>query len=508
MAKKTGARAKKDTRRSGRGGRKRASGRTARGGARGKASKRVQVALRARDTSATDPFKHVVLLMLENRSFDHMLGALQAVVPDLDGVPSGGPPRTNPDTSGQLIGQLPVAEEVVDRDPKHENSNVLEQIQDRNGGFVKDYQLAYPDASATQIQAVMAYHRLDSLPALHQLGRAFAVFDRWFSSVPGPTWTNRLFALSGTSLGRVRMPQGIFQPNLHNYDQPSLFRRLEEAKRSLRIYFGDFPLALLFTDRRRPSAALRFTQLDSFFTDASGPEPSFPDFAFIEPRYVSAANDDHPPHAVGEGESLVAQVYAAIRRNAALWKSTLLVVAFDEHGGFYDHVSPPVGMPPDRHHEEYSFDRLGVRVPAILVSPWIEPQIVHTECEHTGLLSSLRRKWNLRGLGQRTHNAPDILASLRLAPSARDDTPERLLPDVPRAAAQARARMADPAKLNDHQAAIVAFSEYLESQTAAARGRKLRAAPRAMLLTPAQAGVVVEERAQRYLAQLREVRAR
>src|SRR5207244_1801173 len=99
-----------------------------------------------------------------------------------------------------------------------------------------------------------------------------AVCDKWFCSVPGPTWTNRLFAMSGTSRGRVKMPEGLFYPNLHRYDQPSVFRRIREAGRSHRIYFGDFPLALLLADQRRPSARLRFSPLEDFFDDAAGPE--------------------------------------------------------------------------------------------------------------------------------------------------------------------------------------------------------------------------------------------
>lgn len=458
--------------------------------------------MRAEGTGQSDPFRHVVLLMLENRSFDHMLGALQTAMPDVDGVPAEGPARSNVDVLGQSIEQLAVAGPVVDPDPKHETPNVLNQLDDNNGRFVKDYQRAYPNVSGAQKQAVMAYHRLGSLSALHTLGRAFAVCDRWFSCVPGPTWTNRLFAMSGTSLGRVKMPEGLFHPNLHNYDQPSVFRRLEEAGRGLRIYFGDFPLALLLADRRTPAAALRFSPLDRFSSDAGGAEASFPDFSFIEPSYMSDPNDDHPPHDVVAGERLIAQVYEAIRRNDALWKSTLLVIAYDEHGGFYDHASPPSARPPDRHQEEYAFDRAGVRVPVVLVSPWIASQVIHTECDHTGLLSSLRRKWNLREMGQRVHEAPDILGSVRLTEAPREDTPERLVPELARAMPRAPKRAAVAPTLNDHQRAIVAFSAYLETQTTASAEQKMRGFVRAQR-SPADAIGVAEERARRYLADLR-----
>ena len=181
------------------------------------------------------------------------------------------------------------------RIPPNDTDIVLVQIAGDNGGFVSEYERAHRSRlSAAQKQEVMAYHGVDSLWALHQLGRTFAVCDGWFCSVPGPTWTNRLFAMSGTSQGRVKMPEGIFQPNLHRYDQPSVFLRLEQARprRSLRIYFGDFPLSLLLADRRRVSSVRKYRDLETFF-DAAGREvDDFPDFALIEPRYL---ND--PPKA-------------------------------------------------------------------------------------------------------------------------------------------------------------------------------------------------------------------
>jgi phospholipase C len=249
----------------------------------------------------------------------------------------------------------------------HETPNVLNQLDDGNGRFVKDYARAYPMTSHTERAQVMAVHGPGALPAFHALARSFAVCDRWFSSVPGPTWTNRLFAMSGTAQGRVEMPAGIFHPNLHRYDQPSVFRRIEEAGRTCRIYAGDFPLSLLLADRRTLTGARSFAPIEQLEDDVRDPA-SFPDFAFIEPDYMGDdANDDHPPHDVAAGERLVARVYDAIRSERALWESTLLVVTCDEHGGFYDHVSPPAATPPDHHHDEYTFDRYGVRVPAVLV---------------------------------------------------------------------------------------------------------------------------------------------
>jgi phospholipase C len=440
--------------------------------------------------------------MLENRSFDHMLGSLQMVVPGLDGVPPTGPRRHNLDSTGAALTQDATAAAVVDPDPKHETTNVLDQLAGGNGGFVKDYEDSYKDLTQQQKRAVMTYHRLGSLSALHTLGREFAVYDRWFCSVPGPTWTNRLFAMSGTSLGRVEMPQGLFDWNLHRYEQSSVFRRLEQARprRSHRIYFGDFPLALLLEDRRWPLSALKFRDLETFFDDAAGSAAEFPAFAFIEPRYLRSPNDDHPPHDVAAGEELVARVYHSLRANDELWKSTLLVVTYDEHGGFYDHVTPPRAVPPDEHREEYTFDQLGVRVPTLLISPWIKPQVVHTPCDHASLLRALQIRWRLGDLGRRVAEAPDILAGLDLTDAPREDTPMRLArPRRARRLVRRKPTVEEP--LSDHQRAIVAFSAYLETQTAIPARRRARAVARTMR-SAEDARQVAEERARRYLRQL------
>jgi len=450
-----------------------------------------------------DPFRHVVVLMLENRSFDHMLGALQAVI-GVDGVPPAGPPRTNLDIDGAPVEQLPGAGDVADPDPKHEHEDVLEQLRDDNGRFVKNFQAAHPGDAPEE---VMTYHALDRLPALHELAREFAVFDQWFSSVPGPTWTNRLFAMSGTAQGRVHMPQGVFHPNLHKYDQPSVFRRLGEAGRSHRIYYGDFPLALLLEDRRGIAAARNIASFADFLADAAGNESAFPEFAFIEPRYLAFANDDHPPHPIGAGERLVSEVYDAIRANAALWESTLLVITFDEHGGFYDHGIPGAAVPPDDRADEYTFDRLGVRVPAIFVSPWITPQVIHAVCDHTSLLRSLQDRWQLGDMGRRVSQAADAIGQLSLASAARTDTPAALKAPKPAAAARAVSRERQQSRLNDNQAAIVAFSQYLDLQTPAPATRKMAATKRAME-SPSDAMEVAEERVERYLAHKRAPAAR
>jgi phospholipase C len=212
------------------------------------------------------------------------------------------------------------------------------------------------------------------------------------------------------------MPEGILHlrpQEVFVQDQITLFDRLNEAGISWRIYFYDFPSSLLLNRQRLPENIAGYEFINKFFTDVLD-ERHFPSFVFIEPKYFGVdQNDDHPPHNIFKAEKLIADVYNAIRSSHDLWKSTLLVVAYDEHGGFYDHVEPLGAVPPDDHHEEWTFDRLGVRVPAILVSPWVDAGVEKTGFDHTSLLKYLQEKWNLGPLGRRTEAANSIRVALR-----------------------------------------------------------------------------------------------
>ncbi len=421
---------------------------------------------------AGEKIRHVVLLMMENRSFDQMLGGLS--VPGLDGAL---PPGRSNSWQGVRYPQQAGAARTVDPDPKHERAHVRDQLANGNSGFVGDYAAAYPKTTPPQHQQVMSYFADGKLRALHDLAHNFVVCDQWYSSVPGPTWTNRLFAMSGTSLGRVEMPTNPLQLAGHKYGQPSIFRRLAEAKKSYRIYFGDFPLSLLLSDQRTPKSAKNFRALARFAEDARGQEADFPAFAFLEPDYLwPGANDDHPPTDVSKGQALIARVYRALRANEALWRSTLLVISYDEHGGFYDHVTPPAAIPPDDHSDEYGFTRLGVRVPAVLVSPWFDPQVCHEQFDHTSLLRLLQRKWGLGDLGRRTGAATDPLEVLQLRATPRTDAPQTVsgkgaAPLTKKAIAQQKS--APP--LSAHQRAIVALSEQLQPPATA---KKLKLGPK------------------------------
>ena len=433
-----------------------------------------------------DPIEHIIVLTLENRSFDHMVGCLQSVNAKIDGVMAAGGPRTN-EYEGQSLRQTDGAQRTVLNDPIHEHPDVMVQIApdasgNPNGGFVRDYVEAYPKMNPADRGEVMKFHGLDTLPALHMIARHFTVCDRWFSSVPGPTWTNRLFAMSGTSLGRVKMADGIMNLNIHWYNQATIFDRLNERKKSWKVYFDDGALSFLLVHQWEPENALRHRPMVEFYKDVAGEPDKFPAFSWIEPAYFQpGANDDHPPHDILEGEALIAHVYNALRANEPLWKTSLLVVLFDEHGGFYDHVSPPAAIPPDHHQDEYTFDRLGVRVPVILVSPWFPADVLHETFDHTSLLKYLIEKWSLGPLGQRTAQAKTFASAI--LPQARTNTPSSLPAPQP----SAHVQPSPPEKLSDHQTALIALSHVLESMAeedtnvVAARSRQVLSGPQSQI---------------------------
>jgi len=411
----------------------------------------------------SDPIRHVVVLMLENHSFDQMLGCMQAIYPELEGINPDNP-QFNFDAKGNKILQKSYTETQIRLDPNHDCPNVLRQLSETNGGFIKDFVLTYPQSTLQEREYVMGYYPLHFLPALHALASNFTICDHWFSSVPGPTWPNRFFLLSGTSSGRVRMPEGIKNADIGNaifyQNQKTIFDCLSEAGKKWKIYYYDFPLSLVLTHQRHPDKLIHYENINNFFTQARGPEDQFPEFTFIEPKYLDIdQNDDHPPHNVMKAEKLIADVYNAIRSNAALWESTLLVVVYDEHGGFYDHVIPPACIPPDDHREEYTFDRLGVRVPALLISPWVDRRIEKTVFDHTSLLKYLIEKWQLNPLGQRTQQANSISAALRFdRPPQRNSIP---FIRVPNSMLISKDRDLEQWSINANQKAIHLFSDFL-----------------------------------------------
>jgi phospholipase C len=412
--------------------------------------------------------RHVVLLMLENRSFDQMLGCFKSIYPNLEGVNSAQPgANTAPD--GTVYKQAPTTERQMLLDPRHEVDHVRTQLADSNGGFVRDLAAAYEGkCTATQLSNVMGYYPLDFLPALHALAHDFMICDHWFSSLPGPTWPNRFFALSGTSCGRVNMPDdGAHRADLAGWfeqDQDTIFDRLSARGIPWKVYFHSIPQTIVLMHQRRPVNAARYFPIDHFFADARGAESLFPSFTLIEPDFMGAReNDDHPPHDIMKAQKLIADVYNALRSNASLWESTLLIVTYDEHGGFYDHVVPPSASPPDCHKDEYTFDQLGVRVPTVLVSPWVEKGFDATVYDHTSVLRYLIEKWGLEPLGHRATESNNFAPLLQRLKTPRTDSvpwitlsEAQLLPPNPALEEQAEAHR------SGHHESLEQIVEYLK----------------------------------------------
>lgn len=398
---------------------------------------------------------HVVVLMMENAPFDRMIGCMSAVHPGLDGVDPAHP-RTNPEgPGGPPVVQAPTTARNIDRDPKHYLYNSLAQLEGgSNQGFVADFIRTHPNSTAAERREVMGYYPRGFLPALHTLAEHFVVCDRWFSSLPGPTWMNRLFAHAGTSLGHVNEPGSLFSSKLHIYNERTLYDELTDAGVPWRIYFGDVPQSLVLTHQFEHLGNYR--RWRHWHDDVAAGD--LPAYTFIEPTYFGPhQNDQHPPHDVMRGDSLIAEVYNTLRGNKELFARTLLMVLYDEHGGFFDHVPPPATVAPDDHIQHFAFDVLGFRVPAVMVSPLLDPGVLRTVFDHTSLLRMAANKWpGVRPLGRRAEQANDPLAALTWRDTPRSDLPEApIAPDIQPARAMP--------SLDGFKASLFGLTHHLES---------------------------------------------
>jgi phospholipase C len=443
-----------------------------------------------------DPIRHVVVLMLENRSFDHMLGDLDRSIPGLNGIQNAKAYLKTPAHQNFIDGDpqpFPLSDKPkrgldakslgtpADFDPKHEFPNVKTQLggdlnQPVMKGFAQDTRDGLaganlsPDLQRSVIDQVMAYFPDGSLPALHSLAKQFVVCDRWHASIPGPTWPNRFFAMSGTTKGYLEMPAGLSSIStlFRSYDMPTIFNRMQDAGRQSRIYYHDISLSLLLRQTwGLPDLRHSF---DDFAKDVRQTAPDdFPELVWIEPRYFNfpfggRPNDQHPPHDIGLGDQLIADVYQALTSNPELWKSTLFVVTYDEHGGFFDHVEPDATVAPDEFVQDFGFDfkRLGVRVPTVLASPYLKPGVSHDLCDHSSLLAYLCNKWALPALGKRCAQEMqrNPFAAL-FQKSARTDTPARLQ-SAP--VSKALVQQTADAPLNQNQISLALMVDLLSSE--------------------------------------------
>jgi len=406
------------------------------------------------------PLDHVIVLMLENNSFDRMLGDLFPPRPDPvspgGGVKGAAAQYSNIDaTTGKQYAMTATTAREMPEDPGHDLSDVLSQIAHHGSGFVSNFVKKYPHSPATERQQIMSYYADGALPVLHALAKNFTVCDRWFSSMPGPTWPNRLFLYSGTCWGFTDMN------SLHYWAQPTLFDLLGNNGVPWKLYYGDISSTYILVNEPDPTStgSLRY-----FYQDAKGPEADFPKFSIIEPGYFGKTpSDQHPPHDVFRGEALIAEVYNALRANDALWQRSLLVVTYDEHGGFYDHIDPPASIAPDdrRDGSGFNFDRYGVRVPAVLISPWLDPGVITDTFDHTSLVKFVLQHAGLdsTGLGVRVSAAATNTIRPHLRQTPRDTT--HVLPSVP---VPNFFPPQEQPELTDHQIALADMTRVLASR--------------------------------------------
>ncbi|XP_074292438.1 non-specific phospholipase C2 isoform X2 [Silene latifolia] len=337
-------------------------------------------------TINSSPIKTIVVLVMENRSFDHMLGWMKKLNPEINGVDGS---ETNhlsvSDPNSEIINYNDTSHYVVDPDPGHSFQAMREQIFGSNqtrsdepapmNGFA---QQAYSvNGSIEMARHVMNGFRPDMIPVYQTLVQEFAVFDRWFASVPSSTQPNRLFVHSGTSGGATSNIPALLAKG---YPQRTIFENLEDSDIGFRIYYQNIPATLFYRNLRKLKYIPKFLPYGMFFKKHAR-EGKLPGYAVIEQRYTDTkldpANDDHPSHDVYQGQLFIKEVYETLRASPQ-WNETLLLITYDEHGGFYDHVPTPlIGIPsPDGivgpEPFLFNFDRLGVRVPTIAVSPWIE----------------------------------------------------------------------------------------------------------------------------------------
>lgn len=420
--------------------------------------------------------ENVVVLMLENRSFDCMLGRLYPAGPNYDGLTLN---ESNVYGMSYFVWNDPNMSEAIactpDPDPGElfvdMNMQLFGQSERPNtdptmSGFAQSYGTLPANAGWRDPGAVMHYFTPEQVPVLSTLAKSFGVCDRWHASAPCQTWPNRFFAHCGTALGHV--DNNTFHIP---FEAPSLFRRLQDRNKTWRVYFHDMPHSILLKDVWL-YAASHYRFFSQFLADAHA--GCLPNYSFIEPRYFTdlftghIPNDQHPPHNVLYGEQLIAAVYNALR-SSPCWKRTLFIITYDEHGGCYDHVKPPVAASPDNQMEnqhKFTFNTYGVRVPAVIVSPYVPPGTIirptsTTPYDHTSIIKTVREIFDLGpALTARDEAAPSLLQALTL------DAPNNNGPSTPVAAtldepSKAQLALRGKAAPNGMQAALSAAATIL-----------------------------------------------
>lgn len=437
--------------------------------------------------SAVYPIRYIFVLMLENHSFDNMFA-----MSGIPGITAATTANFN-EYAGTNYHVFSGAPTSMPTDPGHEFTDVVTQLGGQgatypsggpypkitNAGFAANYATTTtegPAPPAVDIGLIMgAFNTPTQLPVIYQLATTFTLCDHWFSSLPGPTWPNRFFVHGASSNGLDHSPSTSEMAEWETvdgfaYPNGSIFDALKNSSIGFRLYndnhniFSDDPQNGSIFGAIPQVAALKGIQITSvhsindFAADLQSGYTA--QYTFIEPNYgdvysgsYAGGSSQHPMDDVYGGEGLIKYVYEAIR-NSPLWEQSLLIITYDEHGGFYDSVAPGPAVPPNDGSEHsslnqygFTFDVLGVRVPAVVISPWVAARVDQNTYDHSSVLATVEKVLGLNALTDRDRHANDLTPLFLPAP--RTDCPTTLnnpAPPAPAAtkrAAAARARL-DP----------------------------------------------------------------
>jgi phospholipase C len=375
------------------------------------------------------PFDHVVVVMMENHSFDNLLGALsqvgQRAADGLTFGPFGRPWNTNPGIDGEPV--------VAYRFSDTAQSPVVSQSWNATHAQIDGGRM---DGFVTSVgsEQPMGYFPPEVVPFAYSLASTFTVANRWFCSAPCQTYPNRRFLMAGTAYGDVATDVSTLS------DPPppngTIFERLDAHGITWRNYFTDLPQTAIIPSIIKTNAA-NIKLMEHFYADCAA--GTLPSVSFVDPEFglitdigapltnvpglaelgaklETVGGDEEDPQDMYWGEAWAHRVLAAVMQSPA-WPRTLVIYTYDEHGGYYDHVPPPAAIPPDAIPPNLiagdvagSYAMYGPRVPAVVASPYARPaavtDVVH---DHTSVLATIEAKWNLPALTYRDANAATVM---------------------------------------------------------------------------------------------------
>ncbi len=353
-------------------------------------------------TDTMPKIEHIVVLMMENHSFDDHFGMLKrgnGFKLGADGLPIDANP--SPDGTYLKAFHMPSSYQLASHPGQAWDTSHTAYADGRNDGFVTG---SGPVA--------MGYWDATDIPFYYGLGKTFPVADRWFCSVLAQTYPNRRFLMAGTAAG-------IISTNLKDLTAPAppngtIFDQLTAHKISWKNYYTNLPSVRIIAGQGKHKS--HFVKTSQFLTDAAAGK--LPSFSLVDPDFSHQSEED--PQDIRQGERFAAAIINAVMHGKN-WAKTLLIWTYDEHGGYYDHVAPPAAIKPDNIPPEIvvppnlpgGYDRYGFRVPAVIVSPYARRNYVsHVVHDHTSILKLVETKWNLPALTYRDANADNLLDSL------------------------------------------------------------------------------------------------